>query len=294
MLGRGAFGVVSSVDHQGTVVACKTVAASDTTREIDICTRLMRNGHPNIVQIIKVESTKLEDRIYMEIYPSDLRRMLTLLASENFRIKETNAIRVVHGLAGALEHLKSMNIMHRDLKPENVLIRKDYIPLLCDFGCSKIRENNTNTTYIVSRFYRAPELLLERWYSYEVRVPSSGSFFRSPHGATSCAHLLFQVDIWSLGCLAVELCIGAPLFMGNDTVEQLVSILRIRGSLTNSDLKSLKGDTELSFPMDFSLKAQPWSRVPSLVLHVFYFSPMAFYFRYLQYLYRSRPAQFAM
>lgn len=63
-----------------------------------------------------------------------LRRMLTLLASENFRIKETNAIRVVHGLAGALEHLKSMNIMHRDLKPENVLIRKDYIPLLCDFG----------------------------------------------------------------------------------------------------------------------------------------------------------------
>lgn len=57
--------------------------------------------------------------------------------------------------------LDSPDIVHRDLKPENVLVSKTHFVKLCDFGSAKVIEpNGVNTPYVVSRFYRAPELLL--------------------------------------------------------------------------------------------------------------------------------------
>jgi len=57
--------------------------------------------------------------------------------------------------------LDSPGIVHRDLKPENILVSKSHLVKLCDFGSAKvIVANGINTPYVVSRFYRAPELLL--------------------------------------------------------------------------------------------------------------------------------------
>lgn len=95
MLGKGTFGTVMKVDLEGSKVACKTIPADAASREVEICTILMRNAHPNIVAILKVESTPREDMIYMNMYPSDLRKLLTLLSSKNCRIKEKNAMKVV-------------------------------------------------------------------------------------------------------------------------------------------------------------------------------------------------------
>lgn len=55
-----------------------------------------------------------------------------------------------------------IDIAHRDLKPENILINKEGVVKICDFGSSKILDlvNAKNTPYIVSRYYRAPELIL--------------------------------------------------------------------------------------------------------------------------------------
>lgn len=55
-----------------------------------------------------------------------------------------------------------IGIAHRDLKPENILISKEDVIKICDFGSSKILdfEHGKNTPYIVSRYYRAPELIL--------------------------------------------------------------------------------------------------------------------------------------
>ena len=57
--------------------------------------------------------------------------------------------------------MHSYKIIHRDLKPENVLI-KDGIAKICDLGSSKVIDDQEfkNTPYVVSRYYRAPELLL--------------------------------------------------------------------------------------------------------------------------------------
>ena len=187
MLGRGTFGIVTKETLAGhdAPVACKSVKVNNDfmSREIEITTLLLRNPHENIVEFLKLESCKEVDRIYMTMCPTNLRSILTRLASKNYRIKEVNAVRIVFGLSKALLHLKTLHIMHRDLKPENVLLTAEYCPLLCDFGSAKVKRDSNNVTYIVSRFYRAPELLLERSYSYEI-------------------------DVWSLGCVLGELCVG--------------------------------------------------------------------------------------
>lgn len=55
----------------------------------------------------------------------------------------------------------SYGICHRDLKPENILKNDDGVIKICDFGSAKVmKKDGLNTPYIVSRYYRAPELIL--------------------------------------------------------------------------------------------------------------------------------------
>lgn len=75
-----------------------------------------------------------------------------------------------------LKIIHSKSIVHRDLKPENILLYDDVIKI-CDFGSSKfINTNSLSTTYIVSRYYRAPELLLAR-NNYDCKIDIFGNQF---------------------------------------------------------------------------------------------------------------------
>jgi len=100
----------------------------------------------------------------------------------------------------ALEALSRLRIIHCDLKPENILLEDGSTPALkiIDFG-SACYENQTVYTYIQSRFYRAPEVILG--------LPYSGS-----------------IDVWSLGCLCFELFAGLPLFPGQNQHRMLMRI----------------------------------------------------------------------
>ena len=70
------------------------------------------------------------------------------------------------------------NIAHRDLKPENILLNSEGSVKICDFGCSKVIDlQGVNTPYVMSRNYRAPELIM---------------------GITKYS---IAVDIWSVGCI---------------------------------------------------------------------------------------------
>ena len=88
--------------------------------------------------------------------------------------------------------MHSHNIMHRDFKPENMLLSKNGVLKICDFGFARSiikPENKQFTSYVATRWYRAPELLV-------------GDNYGKP------------VDIWAIGCIFVELLTGAPLFTG--------------------------------------------------------------------------------
>jgi len=100
-----------------------------------------------------------------------------------------------------------IGIVHCDLKPENVLLcdpKRSLIKVI-DFGSSTpADESNVMYRYVQSRFYRAPEVILGLPFS-------------------------FPIDMWSLGCILVEMHVGTPLFDGKNELDQLVKIMNYLG-----------------------------------------------------------------
>ena len=123
--------------------------------------------------------------------------------------------------------LEKHTIIHCDLKPENILLRDvmgERIKLV-DYGSGCFRQEQVYT-YVQSRFYRAPEVIL--------RIPYSE-----------------KVDIWSLGRILAELYTGEPLFPGNNEQEQLELIMEICGIPSSSVIdRSRKKDHY--FDVDYS------------------------------------------
>lgn len=105
----------------------------------------------------------------------------------------------------SLSLMRHHRIVHCDLKPENVLLRhpsKSAIKVI-DFGSSCL-EHEKIYTYIQSRFYRSPEVILGMNY-----------------------HM--AIDMWSLGCILAELYTGFPIFPGENEQEQLACIMEVLG-----------------------------------------------------------------
>ena len=101
--------------------------------------------------------------------------------------------------------MRRYRIIHCDLKPENILLlssKKSAIKVI-DYGTGCFDES-TYYTYIQSRYYRAPEIMLGIGYTCDI-------------------------DMWSFGCILIELFYGYPLFAGEDEAEQLAIIMEYKG-----------------------------------------------------------------
>jgi dual specificity protein kinase YAK1 len=129
-----------------------------------------------------------------------------LIKQNHFRGLSTNLVRVFTAqLLDALTVMNEARIIHCDLKPENVLLKNLESPTLkvIDFG-SACHEVQTMYTYIQSRFYRSPEVLIGLPYTS-------------------------AIDMWSVGCIAAELFLGLPLFPGSSEYNQLSRIIEMLG-----------------------------------------------------------------
>jgi serine/threonine-protein kinase PRP4 len=131
------------------------------------------------------------------------------------------AVRVyAHQLFLALSLLRKCNILHADIKPDNILINESRSNLkLCDLGsAADVTFENTAiaiTPYLVSRFYRAPEIILGLPYE--------------------CA-----VDVWSMGCTLYELYTGRILFPGRSNREMLKLMMEVKGRFNQRVVKKAK------------------------------------------------------
>ncbi|XP_040869164.1 serine/threonine-protein kinase prpf4B isoform X1 [Glycine max] len=130
----------------------------------------------------------------------------------------------------ALKHLRNCGVLHCDIKPDNMLVNEAKNVLkLCDFGNAMFAGKNEVTPYLVSRFYRAPEIILGLPYDH-------------------------PLDIWSVGCCLYELYIGKVLFPGFTNNDMLRLHMELKGPFPKKMLR--KGAfTEQHFDQDLNFLA---------------------------------------
>lgn len=221
-LGRGMFsGVARAVDiTTKQLVAIKMMRNNDALRkggytEIAILQKLNEADPENRRHIVKFEHS-FDHRGHLclafENLSMNLREVLRKFGNNvGINLKATKAY--AYQIFVALAHMRKCSIIHADLKPDNILVNETRnILKICDLGTAIDRSDAATahteiTPYLVSRFYRAPEIILGMPYDY-------------------------GVDMWSIGCTLYELYTGKILFTGDSNNQMLKTIMEIRGRIT--------------------------------------------------------------
>ncbi|KAJ5804606.1 uncharacterized protein N7518_000909 [Penicillium psychrosexuale] len=213
-LGKGMFSsVVRATDTQtGGLVAVKIIRQNAIMRkagmkEIGILEQLQEADPLNQMHLIKFDryfDHKGHLCMVFENLSMDLREVLKRFGRDiglNIRAVRAYGQQIFLGLC----HLRRCNILHADLKPDNLLVNEQRnILKVCDLGSASPASDNEITPYLVSRFYRAPEIILGIPYDY-------------------------AIDVWSIGCTLFELYTGKILFTGRNNNQMLRSIMECRG-----------------------------------------------------------------
>ncbi|KAF4948353.1 hypothetical protein FGADI_9665 [Fusarium gaditjirri] len=292
-IGDGSFGSVvlgrvrtagANVARRGTVVAIKTMKKSFESlapclelREVVFLRTLPQ--HPHLVPALDIFLDPYTKKLHiaMEYMEGNLYQLMK--ARDHKCLDNASVKSILFQIMQGLEHIHSHHFFHRDIKPENILVTTSghnesgntfrrysalvtppstpptYTVKIADFGLA--RETHSKlpyTTYVSTRWYRAPEVLLR---AGEYSAP---------------------VDIWAVGAMAVEIATLKPLFPGGNEVDQVWRVCEIMGSPGNWYNKSgnrvgggdwregtrLAGKLGFSFPkmaphaMDTILQTPQW------------------------------------
>nr|XP_040024628.1 homeodomain-interacting protein kinase 3-like isoform X3 [Gasterosteus aculeatus aculeatus] len=214
-LGRGTFGQVVKCWKRGTseVVAVKILKnhpsyARQGQIEVEILARLSSENadEHNVVRALECFQHRSHTCLVFEMLEQNL---YDFLKRNKFSPLPLKIIRpVLQQVATALKKLKSLGLIHADLKPENIMLvdpsRQPYIVKVIDFGSASHVSKAVCSTYLQSRYYRAPEIILG--------LPFSEA-----------------IDMWSLGCVIAELFLGWPLYPGALEYDQIRYISQTHG-----------------------------------------------------------------
>ncbi|XP_040463156.1 cyclin-dependent kinase 9-like isoform X1 [Falco naumanni] len=234
-IGQGTFGEVFKARHRqtGKRVALKKVLMENeegvtaaawqkkgfpitALREIKILQLLKHENVVNLIEICRTKASpynRCKGSIYLvfDFCEHDLAGLLS-----NARVKFTlsEIKKVMQMLLNGLYYIHRNKILHRDLKAANVLITRDGVLKLADFGLArafslaKNSQPNCYTNRVVTLWYRPPELLLgERDYGP-------------------------PIDLWGAGCIMAEMWTRSPIMQGNTEQHQLTLISQLCGSIT--------------------------------------------------------------
>jgi dual specificity tyrosine-phosphorylation-regulated kinase 2/3/4 len=212
-LGRGSFGqVCKCFDHKNKeLVALKIIRNKKRFHkqglvEAKLLHHMKESDPLDMNNIVRIKSHMFFRNhlcIVFELLSMNLFEFIKLNGFQ--RISLNLVARFAVQLLIALQYARSLKIIHCDLKPENILLKnpqKSGIKVI-DFG-SGCYENERIYTYIQSRFYRAPEIMLGIPYT--------------------CS-----IDMWSFACILVEIHVGFPLFPGENEQEQFARIMEVIG-----------------------------------------------------------------
>ncbi|CAD8063936.1 unnamed protein product [Paramecium sonneborni] len=241
-IGEGAFAIVflATVQESGERVAIKKAPLDKKYKNRELANLKLIGDHPNIVSLkdafyVVGQNEEVYINYVMEFLPENLSDYIKNLKKQKKQLTQIQLQCITYQLLRGLAFIHGKGMAHRDIKPQNILIDK-MIVKYCDFGSSKIISGGQiNTSYLCSRYYRAPELIF---------------------GATDYS---INIDIWSLGCVFAELILLEPLFPGESSVDQLVEIMKVLGTPTAADIAEFNiSNTDFKFPQ---VKGHPWSKV---------------------------------
>lgn len=218
--------------HLSCLVAIKTMKTplctlneATTVKEVKFILRIP--SHPSLVQIYDmfIDNKEFHLHIVMETMNQNLYQLMR--ARKRIKFSPATLKSVLTQLLEGIRHIHKYDYFHRDVKPENILIMPtlqyygsrenippnrrgdNYVLKLADYGLARhIGNLGKYTSYVATRWYRSPEILLRRmWYSK-------------------------PVDMWAFGTIAVEVANFIPLFPGASEVDQIWRILEVLGSPT--------------------------------------------------------------
>ena len=191
------------------------LAARRTLREISLISQL---DHENVLGLLDLSCSGGGaadfDHLYLvtPLMDADLHRVIRSPQP----LTEQHVQFFMWQLLRGLEHLHACAVVHRDLKPANLLVNANCDLKITDFGLSRgVNPSDCLdflTEYVVTRWYRAPEIVL-----------SSETYTKA-------------VDVWSVGCIFGELLGRKPLFPGSDHVQQLGCIIDVLGTPRDAQL----------------------------------------------------------
>eukprot|EP00656_Telonema_subtile_P015566 TRINITY_DN1817_c0_g1_i3.p1 TRINITY_DN1817_c0_g1~~TRINITY_DN1817_c0_g1_i3.p1 ORF type:complete len:425 (-),score=135.18 TRINITY_DN1817_c0_g1_i3:176-1450(-) len=234
-IGKGAYGLVCSAHDK---VKQENVAIKKIPKVVDDVVdgkrvlreiKLMRFcEHENIASVRDVlppaQWEKFEDiYIVSDLMDTDLHQIIR----SKQPLSDDHVQYFLYQILRGLKYMHSANILHRDLKPGNLLVNANCDLRICDLGLARVMDPadvlRDMTEYVITRWYRPPELLL------------------------SCPGYTKSIDVWSVGCILAELLTRLPLFPGKNHVDQLNLITSLVGAPNEQELALITNEQALKF-----------------------------------------------
>ncbi|KAJ2516362.1 serine threonine protein kinase CMGC group [Coemansia sp. RSA 1939] len=249
LLGQGTFGKVMECNDlaSGRLVAVKVIRAVPKYRdaakiETRVLQTLERNDPANIYQCIHLNETFDYRNHVCMVFDLLGPSVFDFLKENEFRPFSLHHVQLfAEQLLRSVAFLHSLNLVHTDLKPENILLESgeyDVVPFgnsqmvktrmlkstkirLIDFGSATFN-NEYHSQVVSTRHYRAPEIILNLGWS-------------------------FPCDMWSIGCIILELLTGEALFQTHDNNEHLAMMEVVVGKAPTHIVRSVSSDLRSRF-----------------------------------------------
>ncbi|CAG5910058.1 unnamed protein product [Menidia menidia] len=221
-IGSGAQGIVcSAYDHN----LERNVAIKKLSRPFQNQTHAKRAyrelvlmkcvNHKNIIGLLNVFTPQKTLEEFQDVYLVMELMDANLCQVIQMELDHERLSYLLYQMLCGIKHLHAAGIIHRDLKPSNIVVKSDCTLKILDFGLARTAATGLlMTPYVVTRYYRAPEVILGMGYQA-------------------------NVDVWSVGCIMAEMVRGSVLFPGTDHIDQWNKVIEQLGTPSQEFLMKL-------------------------------------------------------
>ncbi|XP_032825168.1 mitogen-activated protein kinase 8-like isoform X1 [Petromyzon marinus] len=173
-------------------------------------------NHKNIIKLLNVFSPQKSQEDFQDVYLVMDLMDANLCQVIRMELDHERISYLLYQMLCGIKHLHSAGIIHRDLKPSNIVVKSDCSLKILDFGLARTAATSfMMTPYVVTRYYRAPEVILGMGYTE-------------------------NVDIWSVGCIMGEMVRHKILFPGRDYIDQWNKVIEQLGTPVSEFMKRLQ------------------------------------------------------